>query len=468
MALKSIRIPSISIRYALPGLFVTLIIVTVGLTGWLAFRSGQRAVNSLATRLRAEIAGRIERHVLAYMDAPQLVLQLVQANVQSGNLDLKNFPEVERNFWNQLHLTGATPNIYFGNEQGDFMSVGEDGERLVVKVRDQESAPVRHIYTLDEGGQRLDLIESNEYDPRIRPWYNAAKEAGKGTWSSIYPGASPPVPQITAVIPVYNETGDLHGVLAADLTLVQISNFLQELQANQPGQTFIIERSGEIVASSTNEPPYVTNEERLKATASQESLIRATAQQISDNFGGFEGIQGYALFIFNLKGENQYVEVSSLQDEWGLDWLIVVVIPEKELMGPIYENVQSTLWLGLLILAVAVAIGWVMARWIIQPILTVTQAAAAIESSQFELNFLEAVAQRQDEFGQLARVFQRMAREVYAREQQLKQQLQQLHIEIDEAKRQQQVKEIVDTDFFADLQAKAQSIRQRREHGPRG
>ena len=61
----------------------------------------------------------------------------------------------------------------------------------------------------------------------------------------------------------------------------------------------------------------------------------------------------------------------------------------------------------------------------------------------------------------------RLAREVYAREQQLKQQLQQLHIEIDEAKR-QQVKEIVDTDFFADLQAKAQNIRRRWEHGPRG
>jgi hypothetical protein len=54
------------------------------------------------------------------------------------------------------------------------------------------------------------------------------------------------------------------------------------------------------------------------------------------------------------------------------------------------------------------------------------------------------------------------ALEAYIREQSLKQQIQQLRIEIDEAKRQKQVSEIVDSDFFQDLQEKARSIRSRR------
>ena len=53
------------------------------------------------------------------------------------------------------------------------------------------------------------------------------------------------------------------------------------------------------------------------------------------------------------------------------------------------------------------------------------------------------------------------ALEAYIREQSLKQEIHQLRIEIDEAKRQQQVSEIVDTDFFTDLKARAQEIRQR-------
>jgi hypothetical protein len=59
------------------------------------------------------------------------------------------------------------------------------------------------------------------------------------------------------------------------------------------------------------------------------------------------------------------------------------------------------------------------------------------------------------------------ALEAYLREQGLKQEIQQLRIEIDEVKRQKQVKEIVETDFFQDLQAKAATYRRRsRSHRP--
>jgi hypothetical protein len=54
------------------------------------------------------------------------------------------------------------------------------------------------------------------------------------------------------------------------------------------------------------------------------------------------------------------------------------------------------------------------------------------------------------------------ALEAYVREQSLRRQIQQLRIEIDDVKRQKQVSEIVDTDFFQDLRAKARSMRQRR------
>ena len=54
------------------------------------------------------------------------------------------------------------------------------------------------------------------------------------------------------------------------------------------------------------------------------------------------------------------------------------------------------------------------------------------------------------------------ALEAYIREQSLRQEIQLLRIEIDEVKLQQQVQETVDTDFFQELQAKAQDIRERR------
>ena len=89
----------------------------------------------------------------------------------------------------------------------------------------------------------------------------------------------------------------------------------------------------------------------------------------------------------------------------------------------------------------------------------VIAAAAAVEAGEFDPETLARVASRRDELGQLARVFQRMAREVHAREQRLKQEVQQLRIEIDESRTARQVAEITETDYFQDLQSKADQLR---------
>jgi two-component system, cell cycle response regulator len=89
----------------------------------------------------------------------------------------------------------------------------------------------------------------------------------------------------------------------------------------------------------------------------------------------------------------------------------------------------------------------------------VVDAAAAVEADDFEPESLDGVAGRDDALGQLARVFQRMAREVFERERRLKAQVQQLRIEIDEATAARKVAEITDTDYFRDLQEKASRLR---------
>ena len=91
----------------------------------------------------------------------------------------------------------------------------------------------------------------------------------------------------------------------------------------------------------------------------------------------------------------------------------------------------------------------------------VTDAAAAVEDGTFAAERLSGVTLRSDELGRLARVFQRMAVEVQAREQRLKQQIQELRIAIDEVKKAQQVAEITETDYFYQLKQRAKDLRQR-------
>ena len=99
----------------------------------------------------------------------------------------------------------------------------------------------------------------------------------------------------------------------------------------------------------------------------------------------------------------------------------------------------------------------------LQNVARISAAAAAVEAENYAPESLAEVATRTDELGRLARVFQRMAQEVYAREQRLKQQVQQLRIEIDQVKKAKQVAEITETDYFQELQLKARGLRKRQE-----
>jgi CheY-like chemotaxis protein len=104
----------------------------------------------------------------------------------------------------------------------------------------------------------------------------------------------------------------------------------------------------------------------------------------------------------------------------------------------------------------------------LRQVAVVTEAATAVEAGTFASEGLDGVARRTDPLGRLARVFLNMAHEVQAREQRLKQQVQQLRVEIDEARKAHQVAEITDTDYFQMLQQKAQTLRKRTPKGEKG
>ncbi|MBI3966392.1 MAG: response regulator, partial [Chloroflexi bacterium] len=90
-----------------------------------------------------------------------------------------------------------------------------------------------------------------------------------------------------------------------------------------------------------------------------------------------------------------------------------------------------------------------------------TTAAAEVESKSFDPESLSDVSLRSDQLGQLARVFQRMAVEVFAREERLQQEVEQLRIEIDQVKRVNQVTEITETDYFQELRRRSKELRSR-------
>jgi hypothetical protein len=98
-------------------------------------------------------------------------------------------------------------------------------------------------------------------------------------------------------------------------------------------------------------------------------------------------------------------------------------------------------------------------------LLDLVQTAHLMESGQ--LSREQAVALEQieagDELGRFRQAFGKMAQQVMEREEVLRRQVAQMRIEIDAVKRDRQVSEIVESEYFQVLRVRAQQIRSRRD-----
>ena len=89
----------------------------------------------------------------------------------------------------------------------------------------------------------------------------------------------------------------------------------------------------------------------------------------------------------------------------------------------------------------------------------VISAAVTLQHGGNDLSVLDPVVERTDDLGTLARVFRRMASEVRAREEALRQQVDRLRIEIDRTRTASRVAEVTDTEHFRTLADQAAGLR---------
>jgi PAS domain S-box-containing protein len=241
--------------------------------------------------------------------------------------------------------------------------------------------------------------------------------ASESTWTKVYLGLSTQELSTDAVRPFFDQTGAIQGVLDAGSSLSQISEFLRHLKIGQTGQTFIIERSGMLIASSTAEKPFAIENgtaKRINVLDSRNRLTRLTAEYLTKHFGDLSQIKSSQQLTFDIDDQRQFLRVTPLQDanseqtDSSLlpDWLIVVVVPEADFQERIDDNTRSTILLCLAAMGLATLFGFLTYQWITQPILRLTAAATALSKGEWNQT---VPIERSDELGVLAGAFNQMA-----------------------------------------------------------
>ncbi|MEG4235269.1 ATP-binding protein [Microcoleus sp. Pol11C3] len=193
-----------------------------------------------------------------------------------------------------------------------------------------------------------------------------------------------------------------------------IGQFLNSLKIGNSGQTFIIERNGTLLATSTPEKPFRTQngkKEVFKVTESSDAVTQTIAKYLESHFQDLQLISKSQQLNFEINGKQQFLKVLPFQDGKGLDLLIVVVVPEADFMEQIHAGNRTTVLLCLAALGMATVLGLLTSGWIIQPLLKLKNAAIALSEGQFDKT---VKLDRSDELGVLATAFNSMAAQLQA------------------------------------------------------
>lgn len=392
--------------------FLVIIFTAVTLTGFLSLYHGEQAINQLSAKLRDEMTARIQARLHVFIAIPQFLNKIHSYAFGLEEISLDNPQALERHFWQYIQpFPSIYSSFYAVESDGSFYGANQyPGMPLQVTIATPETNRVMYKYTTDDQGFRLEQSEQEpRYDPRERPWYQAAKQAGKPIWSDIYPDFTTQALMITTTHPIYQD-GQLQGILGVDVTLGNMSEFLRRLEAGKTGTTFIMEQTGRLVASSSELPPHTADNEPILATEFGDPVVQSAAQFLKQISGDLTELEAQQL-EFTHNGESYYLQITPWETETGLEWLIGIVLPKAEFMAEIHANSRNTLILMLLFLVVAVGVGFLTSGWVTKPLRNLNTAANRIANGEWDQHL---PTQRSDEIGDLARTFNNMGEQLRA------------------------------------------------------
>lgn len=420
------RSRQISLYLAIVVPIVLQIVGAVGLVGYWSFRNGQNAVKTLVNQLMLEVSDRVEDRIATALKTPQLVNQRNADAIRLNQLNVNDLQILQSYFWSQINQFEELGSLGFVSPQGEFIGWERlDNQQLQLNVVEKTQPNQLQVYPSDRQGNRLARSQAiPNFDPRSHPGYIAALEAGQRAWSPIFRYRGEPRLAISASIPVTNAQGQLRGVLITDFLLSLVSQFLQDLKFSPSAEIFILDRAGFLIASST---PQASENDRSLIHATTQSLI-----QRFDNLSQIEQLQNYSL---TEQSQPHFVQVRPYQDELGLDWLIVVVVPESDFLAQIHAHQQTTLLFCLAALGVSVLFGLGTARWLANPLLRLSQASSAIAEGEYN-QYAPKTGIR--ELDILAKAFNRMSQQLQQSQQQLAERSRSLEVQVNERTQQLQ------------------------------
>ncbi|MFZ6645850.1 diguanylate cyclase [Undibacterium sp. TJN25] len=394
---------------------VTVLVIGVSVAiAWVSMKAGTDAVHTLTQRVLTDMVNRISNATERHLEGALIALESVSPNPHSVPKEQAfsdDMHALEFDLWAASGLFMNVNNyVYYGGDDGRFVGVYRITNNFVELFWREPGTALREVYDVAAPGDRSKLLRSEPYDPRSRPWYRVASVTDKPVWSAIYNNFTSSFPTITLAKAVYRKDHSLAGVVATDVTLQVLSDFLKTLEISKNSVAYILDAEGHIVATSGQESPVKKVNGmpvHMLATEMKTSLISETykksfewQRQILQKNPSMPPTQQLELNIGTVD-----VAVSSLGSKQGLNWLTVVAVPRSDFMSGINQGFAQSVGIAIACIIFALTIGLTMVERVVRDIRKLTDAAEKFGNGE---PLPELDIQRSDEIGTLAQTFVEM------------------------------------------------------------
>lgn len=389
------------LRFLIITVFTVPILFFSTLTGYLAYVSNVHTLKESAKQISALVNDDITKMLMDYLDEPYRLEQLHKNTILNQQIDFTNQQQRDKYFVETLKLFPRVTNTYVSLATGyEYGARREDNGSYLVWSSDIEKKSLDYYTYNDQFGRQAYLRSISAYDTRQRPPYLKGLELEKPGWTDVFYSATGRGLVVTAVYPVYTKDNQLVGILGSSLLLNWIDEFLKSLAITEHSSLFIISKNGDIIASTDDTVTKIKQVEKTAAlvNASENPLLSQAIKALKEKVPVLDAMNSDVDLIFDFNDERFVLHAYPINEKNSLQWMSIIVIPEKDLTYHIRDFIKQLIFITLIACILGLITGVLAARYILNPIIRVNQMSRKIAEGNFpskiEMN-------RQDEIGQL-------------------------------------------------------------------
>lgn len=245
-------------------------------------------------------------------------------------------------------------------------------------------------------------------DPRLRPWYQQAKNKKSLTWIIYHfleVGNQQPQLGVTSAFPVYNSHGNLQGVFGVDMLLGAISSYVENIKLTHNSFVFVVNLQGDLISVHTDRDYLPT----LDATSGIDDI---SAPWLIESFKLYKQGQS-SPFVYRVKGKNYVAAYEKIPGVKSDDpWLVAIVTPVSDIISPLLRNILISIIFTGLALLLGIVMASMFSASISRPIKKLAGDANLI--CQLRLQNVKHLFSRIKEVADMADSFIRMKNALYS------------------------------------------------------